>query len=144
MEKIPVLFICTGNSARGLMAHAFLQKHGEHLFFVNSGGIEPRGIDALAITVMKEKDIDISSYESQNIQDFVRDQHYSYIISLSNTADQKAPIFPGVAYRLSWPMENPASFNGSDEEKLHKYREIRDQIETKITSFIKEVEEKTS
>lgn len=144
MSQIKVLFICTGNTTRGVMAQAFLKKYGGDEFFVSSAGIEPGEPDAMTIEVMKEAKIDVSKLQPKNIEDFVGNKSYNYIITLSGTAESKAPIFPGMAYRLSWPFENPKENSLSEEEMLLKYRSTRDQIEEKIKNWVEEIREKIS
>jgi arsenate reductase len=64
--------------------------------------------------------------------------HFGIIITVCSNAEEKCPTFPGVSTRLHWPFDDPAAVSGSQEEQLAKFREVRDQIEAKIKSWLKE------
>jgi arsenate reductase len=61
------------------------------------------------------------------------------LITVCGRAEERCPIFPGMGVRLHWPFEDPAAFEGSDEEKTDKFREIRSQIEEKIKNWLAEL-----
>ncbi len=141
MKKGKVLFLCTGNSARSQMAEAFLRKWGGESFEVFSAGIEPKGIHPLTVKVMKEKDISLDAHRSKSIEEYLGKIHFSHIITVCAHADQNCPaVFLTMGERLHWNFEDPAAFQSSEEEKLQKFREIRDQIETEIIKWLKEQE----
>jgi arsenate reductase len=65
--------------------------------------------------------------------------HFGYLITVCTQAEDKCPsAFPGISRRLFWNFEDPSSFVGSKEEKLNKFREIRDQIRLKIKRWLLE------
>ncbi|MBN2543152.1 arsenate reductase ArsC [bacterium] len=138
MSKSRVLFLCTGNSARSQMAEAFLREYGVESFEAHSAGLEPKPIHPLAIAVMNEAGIDISNQRSKPITEYLGKVHFGYVITVCANAEKQCPIFPGVTKRIYWPMDDPAAFEGTDEEKLNKFREIRDYLEGKIRGFIEE------
>lgn len=139
MEKIRVLFLCTGNSARSQMAEAFLRKHGGDRFEVHSAGLDPTQINPFTIKVLDEVGIDTSIHHAKPLSIYIGNTHFSYMITVCSRADERCPIFPGMGVRLHWPFEDPAAFEGSDEEKTEKFREIRNQIEVKVKDWLTEL-----
>jgi arsenate reductase len=139
MQKSRVLFICTGNSARSQMAEAFLRGHGGVWFEVFSAGLEPKGINPFTRQVMAEKGYDLAGQRSKDVFEFLGETHFGTIITVCSNAEERCPIFPGIATRLYWPFDDPAAADGSDEEKLAAFRRVRDQIEAQILDWLKTV-----
>lgn len=140
MSKQRVLFLCTGNSARSQMAEAFLRRYAGDIFEPHSAGLEPKGINPLTVKVMEEAGIDISGQTSKGIETYLGKTHFEYLITVCADADQNCPTFgSGVDTRLHWSLEDPARFEGSDEEKLAKFRQVRDLIEERIRQWVLEL-----
>ncbi|HVP17214.1 MAG TPA: arsenate reductase ArsC [candidate division Zixibacteria bacterium] len=138
MDKTKVIFLCTGNSARSQMAEALLRKYaGEH-FEVYSAGFDPQPINPLTVKVMNEIGLDLSSQYSKGLKQFLGKTHFGIVITVCADAEEKCPTMPGVSTRLYWPFEDPAKGLGTEEEKLAKFREVRDQINAKIKTWLKE------
>jgi len=138
MEKVKVLFLCTGNSARSQMAEACLREYAGDRFEVCSAGLEPRGINPFAGKVMEEIGLDLSDHYSKDVSEFLGTTHFGYVITLCDHAESRCPIVPGVSIRLHWPFEDPAAFQGTEEQKLHKFKEIRDEIRMRIGAWLRE------
>lgn len=138
MEKPRILFLCTGNSTRSQMAEAFMRKYGGDKCEVVSAGLEPTVINPMTILVMNEVGISMQGYFSKSLTTFLGKQHFSYLITVCDNAEKKCPIFPGMGTRLHWPFEDPAAFQGTPEEKIKKFRSIRDNIEAKIKEWLSE------
>ena len=138
MSKQRILFLCTGNSARSQMAEAYLNHFGEGRFEAESAGLEPGILNPRVVQVMKEDGIDISRNETKSVFDlFKRGGLYSFVVTVCDeTSADKCPIFPGVAKRLHWSFTDPASLSGTEDEKLERTREIRDEIKRKVKSWI--------
>jgi arsenate reductase (thioredoxin) len=135
--KIKVLFLCTHNSARSQMAEAFLNHMGSDKFEAYSAGLEPKDINTYTKQVMSEIGIDISSQYPKALRDFMGKTHFGYLITVCAQAEDRCPsTFPGMGKRLFWDFEDPDSFASSEEEKLSKFREIRDQIRHKIEQWL--------
>ena len=132
-----VLFLCTGNSARSQMAEAFLRKYtGDH-FEAHSAGLEPKGVNPFTIQVMQEVGIDMSNQTSKGVDTYLGKVLFQYLITVCDDADKNCPtVWPGVNTRMHWSFEDPAAFQGTDEEKLEKFRQIRDLIDDKIKSWL--------
>jgi arsenate reductase (thioredoxin) len=134
-----VLFLCTGNSARSQMAEAFLRKYGGDQFEAYSAGLEPKGLNPLTIKAMDEVGIDVSGQQSKGVEVYLAKMHLQYVITVCDDADQNCPtIWLGNINRLHWSFEDPAKFEGTEEEKLAKFREVRDKIENKIKEWVTE------
>lgn len=141
MEKPRVLFLCTGNSARSQMAEALLRKHAADRFEIHSAGLDPKPIHPYTVKVLDEIGVDTSRHESKALSTYLGNTHFSYLITVCSNAEEHCPIFPGMGERLHWPFEDPAAFEGSDEEKTEKFRQIRDQIESKIIEWLNQLDQ---
>ena len=139
MDKQKVLFLCTGNSARSQMAEAFVRKYAGEIFEAHSAGLEPRGVNPLTIRVMDEVGIDISDQTSKGIETYLGKMLFQYLITVCDDADKNCPsVWPGVNTRMHWSFEDPAKFEGTEEQKLAKFREVRDLMEKKIKEWVAE------
>jgi arsenate reductase len=119
------------------MAEAFLREHGGDKFEVYSAGFEPSEINPYVKKVMDEKNIDLSGQYSKSVTEYMGKIHFGYLITVCANAEKRCPTtFPGVGERFHWGFEDPAAFEGTEEETLKKFREIRDQIEQKIRFWI--------
>jgi len=137
MSKQPVLFLCTANSARSQMAEAFLRKYAGNTLEAHSAGLELKGVNPLAVQVMHEVGIDISRQTSKSIETYLGKMLFQYLVTVCDDADKNCPtIWPGVNIRLHWSFEDPARFEGTEAEKLAKFREVRDQIEKKVKEWV--------
>ena len=132
-----VLFLCTGNSARSQMAEAFLRKFGGDQFEAYSAGLEPKGLNPFTIQVMQEVDIDVSRQQSKGVGTYLGKVLFQYLITVCDDAEKNCPsTWPGISKREHWSFEDPAAFEGTDEEKLANFRQVRDQIEARIKAWI--------
>ncbi len=139
MSKARVLFLCTGNSARSQMAEVLLCKYGGEIFEPYSAGLEPKGVNPLTIRVMDEVGIDISNQTSKSLDTYLGKLSFQYLVTVCDDADQNCPTgLPGIDERMHWSFEDPARFKGTEEEKLAKFREVRDLIEQKVKQWVAE------
>jgi len=139
MDKQRVLFLCTGNSARSQMAEAFVRKYGGETFEAHSAGLEPRGVNPLTIKVMDEVGIDISNQRSKGIETYLGKTLFQYLITVCDDAEKNCPtVWPGVNIRMHWSFKDPAKFEGTEEQKLAKFREVRDLMEKRIKEWVGE------
>jgi arsenate reductase len=138
MRNPTVLIVCTGNSARSQIAEGYMRRYLSDEFIITSAGLDPKAaIHPLAVQVMREVGIDISRQYPKDIKRFLG-QHFTYLITVCSNAEARCPIFPGVIYRLFWPFDDPAAFEGSEAEMPAKFREIRDQIDEQIRQWMLE------
>lgn len=139
-SKQKVLFVCIHNSARSQMAEEILRKLGGEAFEVESAGIEPGTLNPFVVKVLKEINIDIDGKSTRSVQHLIKaERKFDYVITVCDeTSAERCPTFPGKSVRLHWGFEDPSAFIGSDEQKLQRTREIRDQIYQKIEKWLKE------
>jgi arsenate reductase len=130
-----VLVICTGNSARSLMAEALLRKHGGADFEVFSAGTEPKGINPLTERVLDEAGLDHRWARSKSVTEYLG-QTFDYVITVCDQARQNCPVFPGVHETLHWGYEDPAAVEGTEEERLAVFRSTLTMMAGRIQSFI--------
>ncbi len=133
--KQSVLFLCTGNSCRSQMAEGWLRHLAGDRFDVASAGTHPVGLNPMAVEVMKEVGVDISSHHSKNMEEF-KDQAFDVVITVCDQAKESCPLFPHARSLLHWSFEDPASATGTKEEQLKVFRRIRDQIVRRLQAFI--------
>ncbi len=136
MGKTRVLFLCTGNSARSQMAEAFLRTFAGDEYEAYSAGLEPRGINPLTIAVMKERGIDISGQRSKGLHEYLGRQHFGVLITVCDRAEKECPIFPGVGTRLHWSLPDPSAVQGTEEERLAAFRDVRDAVEQRLCEWL--------
>jgi arsenate reductase (thioredoxin) len=141
-DKIKVLFLCTGNSARSQMAEAFLRKYGGDRFEAYSAGLEPKGVNPYTTRVMEEAGVPLNNQYSKSVRTYLGNTHFGYLITVCDHAEKNCPTtFLGISQRLHWSFEDPAAFQGNDDEKLAKFRQVRDQIETRVKDWVAEKEQ---
>ncbi|MBX3084721.1 MAG: arsenate reductase ArsC [Anaerolineae bacterium] len=135
--KPRVLFLCTGNTARSQMAEALLRYHaGDHIE-AHSAGLEPSVLNPLTVKVLAELGIDTSAQYSKSIKVYLGKMSFLYMVTVCAQAEAQCPsVFPGVIYREHWDFEDPAKAEGSEDQKLAKFRDIRDQIDQKIRAWL--------
>jgi arsenate reductase (thioredoxin) len=139
MKKPKVLFLCTHNSARSQMAEAFLRKFAGGRFDVCSAGFEPTELNPFTTRVMEEIGFDMSGHQAKPLKQFLGRTLFTYLITVCQRKEEECPIFPGTGIRLDWSFEDPDAFTGNEEEKLNKFREIRDKIGVQIESWLKQL-----
>jgi len=135
-EKPRVLILCTGNSARSQMAEGLLRHLGGARYDVFSAGTKPVGVNPLAIEVLREKGIDIASQRSKSVAEF-SGQPFAMVITVCDHAAEQCPVFPEATKRLHWSLPDPAAFSGTAQERLTAFRRVRDELERRISSFLK-------
>lgn len=122
-----VLFLCTGNSARSQMAEDYLRHAAGDRFEAMSAGIEPKGLNPLAIEAMREIGTDISRQSSKDVVTLLG-QHVPYVVTVRDNAKERCPIFPGAWKFIHWSLDDPAAAQGADAERLAVFRRVRDEI----------------
>jgi arsenate reductase len=123
-----ILILCTGNSCRSHMAEGFLRHELGKLAQVSSAGSHPSGsVHPLAIKVMAEVGIDLSTHTSKRWDQFLA-EGVDTVVTVCGNADEACPLFPGQVHRHHWGFADPADAEGSEEEKLLVFRKIRDEI----------------
>lgn len=133
--RIRVLVVCTGNSARSILAEALLRHHGGADFEVHSAGTEPKGINPLTERVLDEARLDHSWARSKSVSEYLG-QTFDYVITVCDQARQTCPVFPGVHETLHWGYEDPAAVEGAEEQRLAAFRSTLTLMASRIQTFI--------
>jgi arsenate reductase len=132
---IRVLFLCTGNSARSVIAEALLKKLGDDDFEVYSAGTEPKGINPYTLKVLEQEHIDASGFYSKDSQQFLG-QNFDYVITVCDSAAERCPVFPGDPERIHWSFPDPAAVDGDDLAKLAAFQETLRGMRRRIEPFV--------
>lgn len=137
MLKPKVLFLCGANACRTQMAEGFLRDLAGDRFEVVSAGYEPaEAVCTDAIDAMREVGIDISGQRPKATDDFLG-QRVNYVITLCDREKERnCPIFPGVAWRSTWPLDDPHA--ASRQKRKEATRRIRDEIRRRVVAFVSE------
>lgn len=131
-----VLFLCTQNSARSQMAEAILNDKSEGKFVAFSAGSQPADdINIYAQTVMKEMGVDISSYKSKSIDQFLNEE-FDFAITLCDKAKNECPTLINDAIYAHWGITDPKDFKGTEEETVNHFKKIRNELATRINLLI--------
>ena|ERR1043165_1600755 len=142
MTKRRILFLCTGNSCRSQMAEGIMNAIGGDRFEAYSAGTQPAGyVHSLAIEALAGMHIDISKATSKSL-DVYLDDPWDMIITVCDDAKEACPVFPGQAVTAHWGFEDPAMFEGTDEQKRRFYKDTAMQIEWRIRLLLDLPEEK--
>ncbi len=135
MNKKRVLFICSKNSCRSQMAEAFLRKLGAQEFDVFSAGLKSDKLDPMALQVMQEIGYSMEGHFSKSLDQYLNER-FSFLITVCDKAERSCPVFFGVSIREYWPIDDPATTEGSVEIKLNAYRQVRDEIMNRVQAFL--------
>jgi DNA-binding transcriptional MerR regulator/protein-tyrosine-phosphatase len=132
---ITVLFVCNGNSARSQMGEALLGRFGGEDFRALSGGTRPKSVHPLTVRVLAELGIDWRAARAKPVIELLN-QPLDYIITLSNSAREQCPAFPGPHSALHWHLEDPAAVEGSEEVRMEAFRATRTELSVRLRPFI--------
>jgi arsenate reductase (thioredoxin) len=134
-KKPIVLILCTGNSCRSHIAEGFLRAAAGDVLDVQSAGSKPAGyVHPMAIKVMQELGIDISNHHSKHLSEFL-EKKVETVITVCGNADQACPMFPGQLNRHHWGFYDPAKTEGSEEDILKVFRQVRDEIKRVFDAY---------
>ncbi|MCB1517296.1 MAG: arsenate reductase ArsC [Hyphomicrobiaceae bacterium] len=134
-----VLFLCTGNSARSIMAEAILKREGMGRFNAFSAGSHPAGeVNPFAIQILKKLNYDTSFARSKNWDEFavtgapVMDFVFTVC---DNAAGESCPVWPGQPMTAHWGIEDPAAVEGADLQKKGAFVTAFRYLKTRISVF---------
>jgi len=141
MDKLNLLFLCTGNSCRSQMAEGWTRHLKGELINAYSAGIETHGLNPNAVKVMAEAGVDISGHRSRHIDEF-RDVALDVVVTVCGHAHETCPFFPGNCKVVHIGFDDPpkmarelAAQGASEEEQLDCYRRVRDEIRAYVETL---------
>ena len=137
MEKLKVMFLCTGNSCRSQMAEGWAHALRGDSIDAYSAGVEPHGMNQHAMQVMREAGVDISGQRSKHV-DELKDVPFDYVVTVCDHAHETCPLFPGKTQVVHVGFDDPprlAKTAKTQEEALGHYRRVRDEIRSFIQTL---------
>jgi arsenate reductase len=135
-----VLFLCTGNSARSILAESLLNHWGKGRFQAFSAGSFPRAqVHPLAIDLLKLANLPSEGFRSKSWDDFAAPgaPPLDFIFTVcDNAAGEVCPVWPGKPTTAHWGIADPAAAEGSDANKAFAFRKALKELETRIKLFV--------
>lgn len=133
---LSVLFLCTGNSCRSIMAEALLAHHGAGRFHSHSAGSVPTGeVHPLSLTTLEARGIPASGYRSKSWDEFSGQKVDIVITVCDAAAAESCPVFPGAPVKAHWGVADPAKFKGTEEETRAEFSRICDLLEARVKAL---------
>ena len=134
-----VLFLCTGNSARSILAESILRKDGGRHFRAFSAGSQPKGtVNPFAIKVLKSLDFPIDNLRSKSWEEFARPDApvMDFVFTVcDNAAGESCPVWPGQPMTAHWGIEDPAEVEGTDIQKEAAFIAALRYLKNRISIF---------
>jgi arsenate reductase len=134
MAKESILFICVHNSARSQMAEGIFRYYYGEKCNVYSAGSDPRGIHPVSVQVMAEIGIDISKHKSKSLEGF-KGQEMDYVVTVCGDGQDICPFFAGGKKYIHHPFEDPSAFEGTKQDKIEQFKEVRDELKRWLEQF---------
>jgi len=135
-----VLFLCTGNSARSILAEAFLNSAGRGRFRGYSAGSHPAGkVNPFALELLEKNRLSTEGLHSKSWDEFAKpgaaELHFVFTVC-DNAAGETCPFWPGQPVTAHWGVPDPAAVQGSDEQKRKAFLDAFTQLSTRIRLFL--------
>lgn len=138
-----ILVLCTGNSARSQLAQGYLQHFAGDCAEVYSAGVDPKGVNPVAIQVMAEDGLDISHHTSNHADEYTGIA-FDYVITVCDNAREQCPYFPSAGELIHHSFSDPghaAPADGPGEDLVTSFRRVRDEIREYSREFIRKQKE---
>jgi protein-tyrosine-phosphatase len=135
-----VLFLCTGNSARSILAEGLLTNLGKGRFRAFSAGSHPAGqVNPFALELLEKNHFDTSAMRSKSWDEYAQPDapHLDFVITVcDNAAGEVCPVWPGQPMTAHWGIPDPAAVAGTDEEKRRAFVDAMNQLQRRICMFV--------
>jgi len=135
-----VLFLCTGNSARSILAEGYLNHAGRGRFRAYSAGSDPKGaVNPFALKVLESSGLPATGYRSKNWLEFAAPDApvMDFVFTVcDNAASEACPIWPGQPMTAHWGIEDPAAIEGTDLEKEAAFVAALRYLKNRINVFV--------
>jgi arsenate reductase len=133
-----VLFLCTGNSARSILAEAVLNAEGEGRFRAFSAGSFPKGtVNPFALAILRQIGLPDDGYRSKSWDEFAAAPEMDFVFTVcDDAAGEICPVWPGHPVTAHWGMPDPAAVEGSDAQKMQAFRETLRMLTNRIRVFV--------
>jgi protein-tyrosine-phosphatase len=142
LRRLTVLFLCTGNSARSILAEAYLNSAGGGRFAAYSAGSRPAGkVNPFALSLLERNRIPAEGLRSKSWDEFARlgaPPRLDFVFTVcDNAAGEVCPVWPGHPIREHWGIPDPAAVQGSDEDKRKAFANAFDELRVRIDGFMR-------
>jgi arsenate reductase len=135
-----VLFLCTGNSARSILAESILKKDGAGRFQAFSAGSQPKGaVNPFALTTLKALEYPADGFRSKSWEEFAQlgAPAMDFVFTVcDNAAGETCPTWPGQPMTAHWGIEDPAAVEGTDIEKERAFNQAFRYLKNRIAVFV--------
>lgn len=133
-----VLFLCTGNSARSILAEAILDHDGAGRFHAFSAGSKPAGaVNPWAIRTLAARGYPAEGHRSKSWSEYAHGPHFDLIFTVCDSAAaESCPVWPGHPLTVHWGIPDPAAVEGSDEDKAAAFAEAFDRLKARIDRLL--------
>jgi len=138
MDKLRVMFLCTGNSCRSQMAEGWARALSSDEIEFKSAGIEAHGQNQRAIKVMDEVGIDISQQESIRVNGEML-EWADLLVTLCDNAEEQCPIPGPHTIKVHLPLPDPAKMKGAEEDVMSEFRETREKVRQRVEFVLEQV-----
>lgn len=142
-SPLRVLFVCTGNSARSILAEALLRQRGRGRFDAFSAGSRPKGsVHPMALQVLERAGVATADLRSKSWDEFAREgvPPMDHVITVcGNAAAEPCPRYPGRPATAHWPIEDPAAVEGDERARSQAFDRAFDEIASRVEALVASV-----
>ena len=135
-----VLFLCTGNSARSILAESLLNSLGKGRFRAFSAGSHPTGqVNPFALELLQKNQFDVADLRSKAWDEFAQPgaPRLDFVFTVCDkAAGEVCPVWPGQPISAHWGVPDPAAVEGSDDAKRHAFVDAMNQLQRRICMFV--------
>ena len=141
MSRVPyhVLFLCTGNSARSIMAECSLNRWGRDRFKAFSAGSQPRGeVHPTTLETLRKMNFNVDGLRSKSWDEFAQPDSppLDFVFTVCDkAANESCPVWPGQPMTAHWGIEDPAAFSGSPDAEMRFFQRIYMELDARIRIF---------
>lgn len=139
-QPLNVLFLCTGNSARSILAESIMNAFGAPKFTAYSAGSHPTGrVNPFAIELLQKNRLPVENLRSKSWDEFSRpgSPELDFVFTVcDNAAGEVCPLWPGQPITAHWGIEDPAAVEGSDEDKRKAFFQAYNRLHNRIQLFL--------
>jgi arsenate reductase (thioredoxin) len=140
MKPFNVLFLCTGNSARSILAEAYLNVAGRGRFAAHSAGSHPAGkVNPLALELLEKNRLPTTGLRSKNWDEFARPgaPQLDFVFTIcDNAAGETCPVWPGQPITAHWGVADPAAATGTDDERRKAFLRAFTELSVRINLLL--------
>lgn len=139
-EPLNLLVLCTGNSARSILAEALINHLGAGRFRAYSAGSKPTGkVNPYALRTLAEHGVPVTEARSKSWDEFAQAgaPHMDIVITVCDSAaGETCPLWPGTPVKVHWGLPDPAAATGTDEQRLHAFAEVYRMLEQRVKRLV--------